>query len=246
MAALRDRAAYFQLPTSNRTRSTSVLDRQSEMLDAFEILTTSGVVLWSRTYAPVNPSVVNDFITDVFIEEKSAVAGSKNGGSAASNPPYKHDQHSLRWTFVKELGIIFVVGVLHLGDKMSHRMYGIQGADYPGRRLSIVLYYIFHGLTNLSTISGPFSSAYTANNLRGLIPRLSNASILTSILTSSCRSLSRRVLGLMRAYPRLRHTPQMKKSSLLFHHQRENLSRRLLLSQSPKTIRALPLPAQAT
>nr|5CK3_A Chain A, SRX domain [Thermochaetoides thermophila DSM 1495]5CK3_C Chain C, SRX domain [Thermochaetoides thermophila DSM 1495]5CK3_E Chain E, SRX domain [Thermochaetoides thermophila DSM 1495] len=86
-------------------------------LDAFEILTTSGVVLWSRTYAPVNPSVVNDFITDVFIEEKSAVAGSKNGGSAASNPPYKHDQHSLRWTFVKELGIIFVAvyrSLLHL------------------------------------------------------------------------------------------------------------------------------------
>jgi signal recognition particle receptor subunit alpha len=79
------------------------------MLDTFEILTTSGVVLWSRTYAPVSPSVVNSFIADVFIEEKSAVAGTKDGGSAANNPPYKHDQHTLRWTFVKELGIIFVV-----------------------------------------------------------------------------------------------------------------------------------------
>lgn len=76
------------------------------MLDAFEIFTTSGVVLWSRTYAPVNPSVVNSFIADVFIEEKSAA---KDGGSATTNPPYKHDQHTLRWTFVKELGIIFVV-----------------------------------------------------------------------------------------------------------------------------------------
>ena len=37
------------------------------MLDTFEILTTSGVVLWSRTYAPVNPSVINNFIADVFI-----------------------------------------------------------------------------------------------------------------------------------------------------------------------------------
>lgn len=81
------------------------------MLDTFEILTTSGVVLWSRTYAPVSPSVVNNFIADVFIEEKSSVAGSKDGGSAALNPPYKHDQHSLRWTFVKELGIIFVVSI---------------------------------------------------------------------------------------------------------------------------------------
>ncbi|KAL2129066.1 hypothetical protein VTI74DRAFT_8281 [Chaetomium olivicolor] len=87
------------------------------MLDEFEILTTSGVVLWSRTFAPVNPSVVNNFISDVFIEEKSSVAGAKNGASAAANPPYKHDQHSLRWTFNKELGIIFVAvyrSLLHL------------------------------------------------------------------------------------------------------------------------------------
>jgi signal recognition particle receptor subunit alpha len=79
------------------------------MLDAFEIINTSGVVLWSRSYAAVSPSVVNNFISDVFIEEKSAVAGAKDGASAAANPPYKHDQHSLRWTFNKELGIIFVV-----------------------------------------------------------------------------------------------------------------------------------------
>ncbi|KAK4136962.1 SRP54-domain-containing protein [Trichocladium antarcticum] len=87
------------------------------MLDTFEILTTSGVVLWSRTYASVSPSVVNNFISDVFIEEKSSVAGAKDGGSATANPPYKHDQHSLRWTFVKELGIIFVAvyrSLLHL------------------------------------------------------------------------------------------------------------------------------------
>ncbi|KAL1843292.1 hypothetical protein VTJ49DRAFT_2401 [Mycothermus thermophilus] len=87
------------------------------MLDAFEIISTSGVVLWSRTYAAVNPSVVNSFISDVFIEEKSAVAGAKDGASAAVNPPYKHDQHSLRWTFSKELGIIFVAvyrSLLHL------------------------------------------------------------------------------------------------------------------------------------
>lgn len=81
------------------------------MLDTFEILTTSGVVLWSRTFAAVSPSVVNNFITDVFIEEKSSVVAAKDGASAAANPPYKHDQHTLRWTFVKELGIIFVVSL---------------------------------------------------------------------------------------------------------------------------------------
>jgi signal recognition particle receptor subunit alpha len=81
------------------------------MLDTFEIITTSGVVLWSRNYAAISPSVVNNFIVDVFIEEKSAVAGagSKESSSAATNPPYKNDQHTLRWAFNKELGIIFVV-----------------------------------------------------------------------------------------------------------------------------------------
>ncbi|KAK3693605.1 hypothetical protein B0T22DRAFT_401698 [Podospora appendiculata] len=93
------------------------------MLDTFEILTTSGVVLWSRTYAPVSPSVINHFIADVFIEEKSSVAAANDGGSAATNPPYKYDQHTLRWTLEKELGIIFVAvyrSLLHLSwiDKL--------------------------------------------------------------------------------------------------------------------------------
>ena len=82
------------------------------MLDTFEILTTSGVVLWSRSYAPINPSIINNFISDVFIEEKTATVGAKGGQSASSNPPYKADQHTLKWTFVKELGIIFVVWTL--------------------------------------------------------------------------------------------------------------------------------------
>ncbi|KAI2637598.1 SRP54-domain-containing protein [Hypomontagnella submonticulosa] len=93
------------------------------MLDTFEILTTSGVVLWSRAYAPVNPSVINNFINDVFIEEKGAAAGAKDTQSAAVNPPYKADQHTLKWTFSKELGIIFVAvyrSLLHLSwiDKL--------------------------------------------------------------------------------------------------------------------------------
>ncbi|KAI0388472.1 SRP54-domain-containing protein [Xylariaceae sp. FL0594] len=87
------------------------------MLDTFEILTTSGVVLWSRTYAPVSPSVIDNFIADVFIEEKGAYAGAKDDQLTASNPPYHYDQHTLKWTFVKELGIIFVAvyrSLLHL------------------------------------------------------------------------------------------------------------------------------------
>jgi signal recognition particle receptor subunit alpha len=80
------------------------------MLDSFEILTTSGVVLWSRSYAPTSPSVINSLITNVFIEERTLPgAGIADDISAANNPPYKHDQHTLKWTTVKELGLIFVV-----------------------------------------------------------------------------------------------------------------------------------------
>ncbi|KAH6604140.1 fused signal recognition particle receptor [Trichoderma cornu-damae] len=93
------------------------------MLDAFEVLTTSGVVLWSRTYAPVNPSIVNNFIADTFIEEKAGSIAPTDSQSAATNPAYRSDQHTLKWTFVKELGLIFVVvyrSLLHLSwvDKL--------------------------------------------------------------------------------------------------------------------------------
>ena len=79
------------------------------MLDSFEILTTSGVVLWSKSYAPTSPSIINSLITNVFIERTLPGAGITDDISAANNPLYKHDQHTLKWTTVKELGLIFVV-----------------------------------------------------------------------------------------------------------------------------------------
>lgn len=85
------------------------------MLDGFEILTTSGVVLWSRSYVPVNTSFVNAFIKDVFIEEKVVPPGTAavaENDSAAKNPPYKKDQYTLKWASAKDLGLIFVVRVL--------------------------------------------------------------------------------------------------------------------------------------
>ncbi|GAB0133504.1 hypothetical protein EsDP_00001911 [Epichloe bromicola] len=87
------------------------------MLDTFKIITTSGVVLWSRTYAAPSSSIVNDFIADTFIEEKNGSSALRVPQSAATNPAYKNDQHSLKWTVVKELGIIFVAvyrSLLHL------------------------------------------------------------------------------------------------------------------------------------
>lgn len=93
------------------------------MLDTFEIVTTTGVVVWSRKWAPVKPSVIDSFITNVFIEEKGVSNSVKANNSAATNAPYKTEQHTLRWTMVKELGIIFVAvyrSLLHLSwiDKL--------------------------------------------------------------------------------------------------------------------------------
>lgn len=79
------------------------------MLDTFEILTTSGVVLWSRTYSPLNPSVINNFIADSFIEESAASNAARDRKPATAIPTYRNDQHTLKWTIVKELGVIFVV-----------------------------------------------------------------------------------------------------------------------------------------
>ncbi len=80
------------------------------MLDGFEILTTSGVVLWSKSYAPLSSSLINGFVKDVFIEEKvlpGAIA--TDDRVAAQNPSYKKDKYTLRWASVKDLGLVFVV-----------------------------------------------------------------------------------------------------------------------------------------
>lgn len=80
------------------------------MLDGFEIITTSGVVLWSKSYAHVKPSVINGFIKDVFIEEKALPGASiADNASAVQNPTYKREFYTLKWTSVKDLGLIFVV-----------------------------------------------------------------------------------------------------------------------------------------
>lgn len=75
------------------------------MLDSFEILTTSGIVLWRKQYTPVSSNVINSLINDVFIEER----GQKNADSS-SNAPYKKDKYTLRWSSAKDLGVMFVVG----------------------------------------------------------------------------------------------------------------------------------------
>ncbi|KAK1092539.1 hypothetical protein LTR48_004145 [Friedmanniomyces endolithicus] len=57
------------------------------MLDGFEILTTSGIVLWRRHYTPISSSLIDSLVRDVFIEEKQ-----KSGGGENSAPSYKKDR----------------------------------------------------------------------------------------------------------------------------------------------------------
>ena len=80
------------------------------MLDCFEIVTTSGVVLWSRSNASVGANVVNSLINDVFIEEKVRPTATETGdGASQSKPTYRYEKYTLKWTMVKDLGLIFVV-----------------------------------------------------------------------------------------------------------------------------------------
>lgn len=78
-----------------------------KMLEVFEILSTSGVVLWSKSYAPVGAHVVNGLINDVFIEEKvlSQTPAAANGPS----PVFKKEKYTLKWKKVKDFNLIFVV-----------------------------------------------------------------------------------------------------------------------------------------
>ncbi|KAJ5545523.1 hypothetical protein N7535_006091 [Penicillium sp. DV-2018c] len=89
------------------------------MLEAFEILTASGVVLWSKSYAPVGAHIINSLINDVFIEEKVVPQSTTAGVS----PAYKKEKYTLKWKRVKEFDLIFVAvyqSLLHLGwiDKL--------------------------------------------------------------------------------------------------------------------------------
>ncbi|PGH11773.1 hypothetical protein AJ79_04674 [Helicocarpus griseus UAMH5409] len=83
------------------------------MLDSFEIITTSGVVLWSRSYAPVGTQIINSLINDVFIEEKLQ----QESGAGSVAPRYKKEKYTLKWKRAKDLGLIFVAvyqSLLHL------------------------------------------------------------------------------------------------------------------------------------
>ena len=77
------------------------------MLDAFEILTSSGIVLWRRHYAPLSAHLIDGLVRDVLIEEKQKPEAAAVEGSA---PSYTKDRYTLRWSSAKDVGLVFVVG----------------------------------------------------------------------------------------------------------------------------------------
>lgn len=87
------------------------------MLDSFEVITSSGVVLWSRTYTSVSPHVVDSLIKDVFIEEKKVLPTSSDGIDAL--PEYRKDPYSVKWSIAKDLQIIFVVSLVARVDSQT-------------------------------------------------------------------------------------------------------------------------------
>lgn len=86
------------------------------MLEAFEILTTSGVVLWSKSYAPVGPHIVNSLINDVFIEERVR----PQPGASGASPVYKKEKYTLKWKRVKDFNLIFVVCLFCADAALRH------------------------------------------------------------------------------------------------------------------------------
>ena len=76
------------------------------MLDSFEILTTSGIVLWHKHYVPISPTPINNLINDVLIEERGS-RGIK--AESSKDAPYRTDKYTLRWARAKDVGVVFVV-----------------------------------------------------------------------------------------------------------------------------------------
>lgn len=88
------------------------------MLDAFEIITSSGIVLWRKQYSSSVPaSIINSLINDIFIEERAGARQAEN-----STQSYKKEKYTLKWTGAKDVGLIFVVGTNRRSTQCSRTL----------------------------------------------------------------------------------------------------------------------------
>jgi signal recognition particle receptor subunit alpha len=144
------------------------------MLDNFSILSTTGVVLWSRTYSTVPPSVINGFISDVFIEERNGKAGAGAVGADGSEP-YRCEQHTLKWALAKDLGVMFVAvyrSLLHLSwidtlvDNIKTIFVGLYGEQLRKPHTSMIECHTFDEYFDqqLSSLEGTMSAGRHAHD----------------------------------------------------------------------------------
>lgn len=68
------------------------------MIDFFYIFTTTGLVLWSKTFCEVKGSPVNSLIKNVLLAQRT------------NEKSYIEDAYVLKWCLNNDLGIVFVVG----------------------------------------------------------------------------------------------------------------------------------------
>ncbi|KAJ5109952.1 Signal recognition particle receptor subunit alpha [Penicillium argentinense] len=142
------------------------------MLEAFEVLTTSGVVLWSKSYAPVGAHVINSLINDVFIEEK--VVPQSASGTGVS-PVFKKEKYTLKWRRNKEFNLIFVAvyqSLLHLGwidrllENISTIFIDLYKDQLKGNRTRITTYrfdpYFEQQVRELEDNTGSVAETYSA------------------------------------------------------------------------------------
>lgn len=150
------------------------------MLDGFEILTTSGVVLWSRSYASISTGLINGFIKDVLIEENVVpVENVAEDGSPTVNAPYKKDNYTLKWVNVRDLGLIFVVRV-----SFPARANG----GFPGLTLLCRPFTsrcsTYHGLTSCWKTFESYLWICTETNSKNLILALLNVILIYTLINN--------------------------------------------------------------
>ncbi|KAL9131436.1 MAG: hypothetical protein Q9217_000650 [Psora testacea] len=109
------------------------------MLDSFEILTTSGVVLWSKAYTQIKPSLINSFIKDVFIEEKVLQGASvADDTSASQNPGYKKEGYTLRWASAVYQSLLHLTWIDKLLDNIRIIFTDLYGEQLRKPHTSVV------------------------------------------------------------------------------------------------------------
>ncbi|KAJ5595383.1 Signal recognition particle receptor subunit alpha [Penicillium hispanicum] len=154
------------------------------MLEAFEILTTSGVVLWSKSYAPVGAHVINSLINDIFIEEKVVP---QSTSAAGVSPTFKKEKYTLKWKTVKEFNLIFVAvyqSLLHLGwidkllENISTIFIDVYKDQLKGTRTRITAYrfdpYFEQQVRELEDNTGSVAETYPAESAEKKDPLVSS------------------------------------------------------------------------